>query len=312
MFRCDIGSYILIWLLLTAAISWAETCYRPAGNAADVRYAPCYNNTGQASMCCRINDNDYPDICRNDGLCNATYQSDVIWRESCTDQTWQSPQCLRLCIGELINTIPSLFTLALSKELDGSGYGNDNMVTSCSDGSFCCGYENNTCCSAGQGVRISNGQVVTSSALPATYTTPSVNSIGTSVPALVLEPISTGPPTALPPHSTFPSYSGQGTLLQGYCVTPDFVLIDGPTAYWAPVVGCVSDKTDCCPYPVSQTTAMTVTIVMTTTVNIGPGGVTQIPYTGIQAYPIPASNNEATLERCPDDYQTVSSGCCPS
>ncbi len=138
-----------------------------------------------------------------------------------------------------------------------------------------------------------------------------------SVPSLVLQTVSFTTPTPTPPHSSIPAYAGTGTLLQGYCTTPDFVLLDGPTAYWAPVVGCVNDKTDCCPYNVAKTadataTATTVFVVSTVTVNVGPGGTTQTPYSGLVAYPIPATPDQATLAHCPDDYQSVSGGCCPS
>lgn len=135
-----------------------------------------------------------------------------------------------------------------------------------------------------------------------------------TVPSLILEPITIGPPTPTPTHSPISSYTGQGSLLQGYCATPDYVLLDGPTAYWAPAVGCVGAKTDCCPYAVQQATAgtaVTVTVVSTTTVNVGPSGVIQQDYAGLEAYPIPVSANQATLAHCPDDYQPVSGGCCP-
>jgi hypothetical protein len=137
----------------------------------------------------------------------------------------------------------------------------------------------------------------------------------TPVPTLVLEPISTGPPTAAPTHSPIPSYSGQGNLLVGYCATPDYVLLDGPTAYWAPLVGCVNEKSDCCPYAVqsgTSTSATTITVVSTITMDVGPDGATQAPYAGLQAYPTPVSSNQAILANCPGDYISVSGGCCPS
>ena len=156
---------------------------------------------------------------------------------------------------------------------------------------------------------ISNGQVVATSPAPADSSTGGAASTATLVPSLVLEPISFGPPTSTPSHSAIPTYPGSGDLLQGYCATPDYILLDGPTAYWAPVVGCVEDKTDCCPYPVAQATSTpfttTVTVVSTITVDIGPGGVTQSAYAGLQAYPLPVSANQATLAQCPNDYQTV-------
>jgi hypothetical protein len=137
---------------------------------------------------------------------------------------------------------------------------------------------------------------------------PSVSAM-TTVPALVLEPITTGPPTAAPTHSAIPSYSGQGNLLQGYCATPEYVLLDGTTAYWAPAVGCIGDKTDCCPYAATTTT---VTVVSTVTVDVGPSSITQSLYAGPPAYPTPVSANQAILAHCPDDYQSVLGGCCPS
>ena len=70
-------------------------------------------------MCCRIADarENAPDICmfcfanrrgyladrligRPDGLCQSTSNTDYIWRESCTDASWKSSQCLQLCVGK--------------------------------------------------------------------------------------------------------------------------------------------------------------------------------------------------------------------
>jgi hypothetical protein len=136
----------------------------------------------------------------------------------------------------------------------------------------------------------------------------------TAIPSLVLETIQTGPPTSTPTHSAIQTYTGSGDLLQGYCATPDYILLDGLTAYWAPVIGCVGDKTDCCPYSVAKATsatAITITAVSIVTVNVGPGGTTQSSLSSPQAYPVPVTPNQATLARCPDDYETISSGCCP-
>jgi hypothetical protein len=142
----------------------------------------------------------------------------------------------------------------------------------------------------------------------------SATATATPVPALILESITTGPPTAPTTHSAIPTYSNTGSLLQGYCATPDYVLLDGPTAYWAPAVGCVGSKTDCCPYAVQNTASVaTITVVSTSTVTVSvdPNGANS-PYAGVQAYPTPASSNLATLAHCPDDYQVVGGGCCPS
>jgi hypothetical protein len=207
---------------------------------------------------------------------------------------------------------------------DGPASEHDAQLTVCGDGSYCCGPNNSTCCNANEGVWIVNGQVVDVEPISSTSSSTSSTILSTtatasSVPALVLEPITTGPPTAAPTFSPLPSYSGQGDLLQDYCITPEYVLLDGPTAYWAPVVGCVGGKSDCCPYAVQSATsisATTVYVVSTFTVDVGPSGETQAPYggsyAGFQAYPTPVSSNQATLANCPGDYVSVSGGCCPS
>ena len=151
-----------------------------------------------------------------------------------------------------------------------------------------------------------------------TFTTQSSSATqATSVPSPVFQPISYGPLTTAPTHSSIPSYTGSGTLLQGYCKTPNYILLDGPTAYWAPMVGCNDDKTDCCPYPVAQptdtatATGTTVTVIYTVTVD-GALATTQSTYTDLNAYPGAASAYQASLQHCPNDYQIVSGGCCPS
>jgi hypothetical protein len=125
------------------------------------------------------------------------------------------------------------------------------LVFYCADGNWCCPDETNSdCCSTSSfwlakgdptifGVVQSTGFSATASSeissLPAAASTTVSPAPGTTsdlVPSLVLETISTGPPTALPPHSAIPMYTGSGDLLQGYCATPDYVLLDGPTVYW--------------------------------------------------------------------------------
>jgi hypothetical protein len=132
-------------------------------------------------------------------------------------------------------------------------------------------------------------------------------------PSLVLSPVSTtDTPYSTPTHSPVPIWSGTGDLLQGYCVTPQYVLLDGPTAYWAPMVGCAGGKSDCCPYSVSSTSSPTVTVISTVTVDIGPSGTTGPFVANPQGYPIAVNPSQATLARCPNDYVTISGGCCPS
>ena len=64
-------------------------------------YQPCGNgvSSDSVSMCCAINRSPGYDICQKDGLCgNAMIGEDEFWRESCTDRSWSSGSCLKLCI----------------------------------------------------------------------------------------------------------------------------------------------------------------------------------------------------------------------
>ena len=67
----------------------------PDAKADSTGYVPC-NQVGAFSMCCRFSG----DTCMDNGLCQS-YNADgkeIIWRESCTDRSWTSPECLNLCI----------------------------------------------------------------------------------------------------------------------------------------------------------------------------------------------------------------------
>jgi len=55
-------------------------------------------------MCCALQnrDTDTYDNCVKNGLCgNKGIGNTSFWRESCTDHTWQSESCLKLCITGL-------------------------------------------------------------------------------------------------------------------------------------------------------------------------------------------------------------------
>lgn len=77
-------------------------CYLPNGtdrhaaaNAGNGKWTPCPGgSTNGHTMCCNTNTGDQ---CR-DGLC-WNEGSKLLWRESCTDPTWQSIGCLKLCIS---------------------------------------------------------------------------------------------------------------------------------------------------------------------------------------------------------------------
>jgi len=82
-----------IWLLATASvlISEAQYCYSPDGSLDLSNTLPCY--AGRHSMCCQIN-KPSPDFCRPDGLCQDSASDQLVWRETCTDRTWQADECL--------------------------------------------------------------------------------------------------------------------------------------------------------------------------------------------------------------------------
>ena len=76
----------------------AQTCYFPDGSVAD-HNTPCRApSANQASACCA-----YSDICLDNSLCLAQSGHGVIWRGSCTDQTWQSIECARYCQDSKLN-----------------------------------------------------------------------------------------------------------------------------------------------------------------------------------------------------------------
>lgn len=91
-----IFSTLLYWL----AASVNGQCYSYAGVEMDPTYKPC-NGSAPASMCCHLgvmnNGGDECGLGPTYGLCGIT--GTQLWRESCTDRTWQSPECLQLCVG---------------------------------------------------------------------------------------------------------------------------------------------------------------------------------------------------------------------
>jgi hypothetical protein len=88
---------------------------------------------------------------------------------------------------------------------------------------------------------------------PASIVTYSIQTTST-LPAFWTSTTSAFTPSAPASTSSIPPWNGTGPLLVGYCATPDFSLVYGPqttAVYLIGVVGCVGDKTDCCPFQVS-------------------------------------------------------------
>lgn len=138
------------------------TCYEPDGTAVtDPRYKPCIAIENEFSMCCRLNDTN-PDLCYPNGLCYWTAKNEY-WRNFCTDQTWESPNCIpnTTCnaavslIDKLTGTIASCpdsraSTIQYLHRLQSGAEGNRTaQFILCTDGSYCCG-TNNDCCTSDQ------------------------------------------------------------------------------------------------------------------------------------------------------------------
>lgn len=102
---------LLVFILSLHSSRTSANCYFPNGTDVNLLfpqdvYLPC-NAGDDVSMCCALN-RKLLDKCRSDGLCLSTFDSN-IWRDSCTDWTWRSPKCIKLCtegIGQSIYFFP--------------------------------------------------------------------------------------------------------------------------------------------------------------------------------------------------------------
>ncbi|KAF3170619.1 hypothetical protein EYR41_003303 [Orbilia oligospora] len=136
-------------ILSQITIQKEAICYLPDGSISPSYSGSSPCNIGAAvkdSMCCALGDRtltDNIDLCISNGLCmdsNGTY-----YRASCTDETWESEACLRICMG----------AIGPNGELE--DYSSKNSpVHFCDDGSVCCGSEaaGEACCKKGRGFQL--------------------------------------------------------------------------------------------------------------------------------------------------------------
>ena len=144
------------------------TCFAPDGVtiADNETYVPCnklgITQQGVHSSCCRLDGApDDRDLCASTGLC---INNGVVSRGYCTDQTWKSPACVNVCTQP--NVSPHLpqtpppsqprnppLTNNSHPQWGGSKTGVAEM-TSCTDGTYCCGHNNLTCCGTQWAVKV--------------------------------------------------------------------------------------------------------------------------------------------------------------
>ncbi|KAL8943036.1 MAG: hypothetical protein Q9216_001324 [Gyalolechia sp. 2 TL-2023] len=139
----------------------AAACYYPNGTAqTNDEVQPCDPSapTDGFSMCCATNRNSSnpgPDeFCQENGLCgwfDPTDSANETWRSTCTDASWESPNCVKFCIEG-------------TEERRRDRSTTEAQVTPCGDGTYCCGANQIDCCVRRQGVFLVNG--TTSASLP--------------------------------------------------------------------------------------------------------------------------------------------------
>ncbi|KAF2673290.1 hypothetical protein BT63DRAFT_421454 [Microthyrium microscopicum] len=158
--------YALIAIAFASECIAVDRCYHPDGSSANTDYQPCHQ--GRVSMCCAIgravSDPAY-NKCRPDDLCMEKGRAiGNVYRESCTDPTWKDPHCLQLCSSGILNQ-PDGTQTDLSTT--------DTLVTLCTDGSYCCGYNTTSCCDNQQGYWVKDGTVYPYSQSPYVGAVPS-------------------------------------------------------------------------------------------------------------------------------------------
>jgi hypothetical protein len=81
-----------------------KTCYLPNGDAV-VTNTPCLTTSGDGhSHCC----DPSADVCLDNGLCYSSWHG-VLWRRTCTDNTWKSPYCSNYCQNTYTNVGVGVF-----------------------------------------------------------------------------------------------------------------------------------------------------------------------------------------------------------
>ena len=129
------------------------------------------------------------------------------------------------------------------------------------------------------------------------HTTPSVPATNTRRTIVTIIP--SGPIAQPPPPTATPNFRDGGELLVGDCQSTAYTLLNGgDMVLYAALVGCNGDRPECCPWNI--TTA-------------APPGTPDDGRAAAEAgdFPVPAADAKDRLDRCPNDYYSVSGQCCP-
>ncbi|KAF2114240.1 hypothetical protein BDV96DRAFT_600957 [Lophiotrema nucula] len=178
----DLATIIFTLFYLCPSAAASTPCYNfGADKPLDAWYASCAGDSDAPSMCCRINDqNASNDTCATEpaykGLCHSA--GGQLWRESCTDQSWESESCVKLCWGQ----DPVLLTNGTTTYTNQSN--GDYLITICpQDGSLCCGAAGSDavtqCCTEEKGVWLDNYKIVTTKPV---FSTPALATATSTVP----------------------------------------------------------------------------------------------------------------------------------
>ncbi|PGH16539.1 hypothetical protein AJ79_01645 [Helicocarpus griseus UAMH5409] len=149
-------------------------------------------------MCCALSGrlSHTVDSCMSNGLCSNPCQLDgsgicnsesggAVWRESCTDPTWESPFCLKgICTDESMRNGNSTTNVAMTQCLE--------------DQTWCCGsMTSNSCCS--QPRRLTLAATVGAASLSSTTASGAASATASS--SVTATPTPTGQPSESPSNS---------------------------------------------------------------------------------------------------------------
>ncbi len=100
-----------LWVI-TGLFSSAQTvevpCFAPDGVtiAPNDSFVPCnklgITQVGVYSSCCLLDGDTDRDLCAASGLC---VNGGVVRREFCTDKSWASPACVKVCLDPVVSTL---------------------------------------------------------------------------------------------------------------------------------------------------------------------------------------------------------------